>query len=221
MQALVVAPHPDDDVIGCGGSIIRLIRNGHTVTVVYMTSGEAGSLVHPNQELRRIREGEAREAAALLGFDDLVFLRKADGGLAVDADHVNALTGIIREKRPGILYFPHGGEACRDHRITHEICAEAVHRAGGPWFQACPGEPWSVERVLCYEVWTPLVKVSYMEDISDCMDLKCEALRRHRSQLAAIAYDDAVRGLNRYRGAMTGKGIHCECFELYTAGRIF
>jgi LmbE family N-acetylglucosaminyl deacetylase len=69
VQALVVAPHPDDDVIGCGGSIIRHIRRGHTVTVVYMTSGEAGSLVHPKEELRLIREAEAREAASLMGFD--------------------------------------------------------------------------------------------------------------------------------------------------------
>jgi LmbE family N-acetylglucosaminyl deacetylase len=221
MQALVVAPHPDDDIIGCGGSIIHLIRNGHTVTVVYMTSGEAGSLVYPKEELRRIREAEAREAASFMGFDDLIFLRNADGYLSADAENLTCLTRIIRAKQPGILYLPHAGEGCRDHRITHDICAEAVKRAQGPWFQECPGEPWSVENVLCYEVWTPLTEVSYVEEISDCIDLKLDALRFHHSQLASIHYDEAVRGLNRYRGVMTGRGVYCECFQILTTGKIF
>lgn len=221
MHALVVAPHPDDDIIGCGGSIIHLVRKGYRVTVVYMTSGEAGSLAHSKEELRQIRETEAREAAALIGFDDPVFLRNADGCLAADAATLTCLTSIIRAKRPGIIYFPHAGEGCRDHRVTHDLCAEAVKRARGPWFQECPGEPWSVESVLCYEVWTPLAEVSYVEEISDCVDLKLEALRCHRSQLALIPYDEAVRGLNRYRGAMTGKGVYCECFQVLAIGRIF
>jgi LmbE family N-acetylglucosaminyl deacetylase len=214
MQVLIVAPHPDDDVIGCGGSIIRHIRKGHTVTVVYMTSGEAGSLVRAKEELRRIREAETSEAASVMGFSDLIFLRNADGCLSADAENLTRLTRIIREKRPEMIYFPHAGEGCRDHRITHEICVEVVKRARGPWFQECPGEPWSVESVLCYEIWTPLAEVSYTEEISDCVDLKLEALRRHRSQLASIPYDEAVRGLNRYRGAMTRRGIYCECFQI-------
>lgn len=214
MQALIVAPHPDDDIIGCGGSIIRLIAKGYRVTAVYMTSGEAGSLVHPKEELRQIREAESREAAAVLGFDDLVFLRKADGALSAEGDSVTDLTRIIRSKRPGILFFPHAGEGCRDHRITHELCAEAVKRARGPWFQECPGEPWSVERILCYEIWTPLAEISCVEEITDCIEQKLAALRRHRSQLASIPYDEAVRGLNRYRGAMTGRGGYCECFQV-------
>jgi LmbE family N-acetylglucosaminyl deacetylase len=221
MQILVVAPHPDDDVIGCGGSIILHTRKGHTVTAIYMTSGEAGSLVHPKEALRSIREAEACEAASIMGFDDLVFLRNADGYLSADAENLTCLIRIIREKKPEIIYFPHAAEGCRDHRLTHEICAEAVKRARGPWFQECPGEPWSVETVLCYEVWTPISEVSYAEEISDCIDLKLNALRRHQTQLASIPYDEAVRGLNRYRGAMTGRGIYCECFQILAAARIF
>jgi LmbE family N-acetylglucosaminyl deacetylase len=220
LKVLVVAPHPDDDIIGCGGSIIRHIRTGHTVAAVYMTSGEAGSLVYSKEELRLIRETEARAAAALMGFDDLIFLRNADGCLSADPDNVTCLTRIIRAKRPEIIYFPHAGEGCRDHRITHEICTEALKRARGPWFQECPGEPWSVVGVLCYEVWTPLTEASYVEEISDCIELKLEALRLHISQLASIPYDEAVRGLNRYRGIMTGRGDYCECFQILNIGRI-
>jgi len=221
MRVLVVAPHPDDDVIGCGGSMIHHIRKGHSVTVVYMTSGEAGSLVHSKEELREIREAEARDAASVMGVSDLIFLRNADGSLAAKSESLTLLVRMIREKRPVLIYFPHADEGCRDHRITHEICREAVQRASGPWFQECPGKPWLVEGVLCYEVWTPFREASFIEDISDCMELKLEALRRHRSQLASIPYDDAVQGLNRYRGVMSGRGDYCECFKILSAARPF
>jgi LmbE family N-acetylglucosaminyl deacetylase len=220
MQVLVAAPHPDDDVIGCGGSLIHHVRKGHTVTAVYMTSGEAGSLAHPKEELGRIREAEARAAASVMGFDDLIFLGNKDGYLADGPENLTRIISLIRSKRPELFYFPHASEGCRDHRITHDICAEAIKRARGPWFQECPGEPWSIRTSLCYEIWTPLAEVSYVEEITDCIDLKLEAIARHRSQTAAIPYDEAVRGLNRYRGAMTRRGTYCECFQVLSADRI-
>ncbi len=221
MQVLVVAPHPDDDVIGCGGSLIRHVREGHAVTAVYMTSGEAGSLAHSKEELRRIREEETREASVVMGFDDLIFFGNEDGYLVESPENLIRMVRLIRRIRPEIIYFPHAGEGCRDHRVTHAICAEAVQRARGPWFQECSGEPWSIDTVLCYEIWTPLAEVSCAEEITAVIDLKLEALRRHRSQMAAIPYDEAVKGLNRYRGAMTGRGTYCECFQILSAARIF
>ena len=65
MNVLVAAPHPDDDVIGCGGSLIKLTRAGHRIIIVYLTSGEAGSIDHTKEELLLIREREARQAARI------------------------------------------------------------------------------------------------------------------------------------------------------------
>jgi LmbE family N-acetylglucosaminyl deacetylase len=69
---------------------------------------------------------------------------------------------------------------------------------------------------LCYEVWTPLQQFPYVEDITPFMELKLKALREHKSQIAAIRYDAGVQGFDRYRGAFTGKGEYCECFEPLT-----
>ncbi|OGY22990.1 MAG: hypothetical protein A2172_03595 [Candidatus Woykebacteria bacterium RBG_13_40_15] len=73
---------------------------------------------------------------------------------------------------------------------------------------------------MCYEVWTPLQEVSYVEDISKFLDLKIKALEQHKSQLQDINYDEAIKGLNRYRGIMTGKGRFCECFQVLKTNKI-
>jgi LmbE family N-acetylglucosaminyl deacetylase len=67
---------------------------------------------------------------------------------------------------------------------------------------------------LAYEVWTPLSEFNYVEDISEFIDKKIAALKEHKSQIQQIRYDEAMEGLARYRGAMTGKGKYCEVFNI-------
>jgi LmbE family N-acetylglucosaminyl deacetylase len=220
-RVLVVAPHPDDDVIGCGGSIVKHVEAGRRVTIAYLTSGEAGSLGHDKAALAALREAEAGAAAAALGVADLVFLRAPDGGLDRAPSLVDALVRLLRARRPEIVYLPHRGDGGSDHRAASAAVEEALARAAGPWFLELGAEPWSVATALGYEVWTPLQRVAYVEDVSAAIDRKLAALALHRSQVADVAYVDAVRALNRYRGAMTGRGAYCECFEVLRAERVW
>lgn len=67
--------------------------------------------------------------------------------------------------------------------------------------------------MYCYEVWTPLQSYSHVENISDVMPLKLQALSQHASQLEALDYCSAVEGLNRYRGILSRKkNTYAECF---------
>ncbi len=216
-KLMIFAPHPDDDIIGCGGTIAKNTAEGNTVSVVYISSGEAGSLNDSPGELAVIREEEARRAAALLGVNDLFFLRRQDGYIAFEQEAIEKLIRLIRAEKPDTIYLPHAQESVRDHQISHQLVIEACNRAAGPWFQHCGPEPWSVSTILAYEVWTPLQTINQTEDISDFMDVKIAALREHRSQIAGIAYDEGIQGLNRYRGAMTGRGQYCECFQIIKA----
>jgi N-acetylglucosamine malate deacetylase 1 len=213
-KVLVVAPHPDDDILGCGGSIAKHIKNGHTVSIVYMTSGDAGSLEYSKEDLVRIREQEATNAEHMLGVTNLHFLRNFDGWLSHDQKTVIQLIELIRQEQPDIVYVPHHADAHNDHVITHELVVEAITKAGWRCFQECKGDPWCVKTILCYEVWTPLQQVSYFEDISGFMELKLRALRQHTSQLTGYKYDDGVEGLNLYRGSMNRTGRHCEAFQI-------
>jgi LmbE family N-acetylglucosaminyl deacetylase len=106
----------------------------------------------------------------------------------------------------------------RDHHFTWQLVIEACTKAAGPWFQDCPTPPWSTSNILAYEVWTPLQQPSYIEDITSFMNDKLTALRCHQSQLEMIQYDEAVEGLNRYRGVMSGQGQYCEAFQVIKIG---
>lgn len=214
MEVLVFAPHPDDEILGCGGTLARHVETGDHVTVVYMTSGDAGSRHIPKKQLASIREKEALASCSLLGISDLVFLRNPDGYLVYNQSNLVELINLIRDRQPQLIYLPHQHDAHKDHRATHELALEARLRAAGPWFQECKGNPWQVEMMLAYEVWTPLQHYMQVVDITSHMEKKLAALSLHRSQLADISYDQAISGLNRYRGIMTGKGEYCECFQI-------
>lgn len=217
MNVLVFAPHPDDDIIGCGGSIARHIQKGNHVAIVYMTSGEAGNLEYLPEDLARIREVEAAEAARSLGVTALTFLRNPDGYLEYDKDNLSRIATLLRTKKPNLIYMPHCNDSVPDHQVTHRLVVEGCRRAAGPWFPEYGPQPWQVETLLGYEVWTPLASVGHSEDISDFIDAKLTALQMHRTQTKYIKYDEAIQGLNRYRGIMTGKGDYCECFQLIQA----
>ncbi len=216
-SVMVFAPHPDDDIIGCGGSIAHHVKQGSPVSIVYMTSGEAGSLEYNSADLTRLREEEATSAAASLGVTDLTFLRFPDGYLEYNKESLGCIVTLIRAKKPIVIYLPHSGDVIPDHQITNRLVREGCRRAAGPWFREYGTEPWQVKTILGYEIWTPLQAVGYCEDITSDMPAKLNSLRMHHSQIKGMAYDEAIKGLNRYRGIMTGKGDYCECFQLVQA----
>lgn len=213
-RVLVFAGHPDDEIIGCGGSLAKHVKLGNQVSACYMTSGEAGSLDYSKDELLPIREKEARNAAQVIGFQDLTYLRNPDGYLEYNKSNLKKLVELIREKQPNIVYVHHQSDGHQDHRTTFQLVNESLGRASTPTFQEYKGTPWSTDTVLAYEVWTPLPDFEYVEDISEFIDKKAAALRKHESQIKSIRYDEASEGLARYRGAITGKGKYCEVFKV-------
>jgi LmbE family N-acetylglucosaminyl deacetylase len=216
-RVLVFSAHPDDDIIGCGGSLAKHVKSGNQVTVCYLTSGESGSLDYAKQELAKLRENEAKEAGRVIGFKGQIFLRYPDGYLEYKKSVLKRLIELVRRERPNVVYVHDSSDGHQDHRITSQLIGESIGRAGGPWFQECKGKPWATATVLAYEVWTPLFEFNYVEDISDFMGKKLIALRKHASQIKNIRYDEAAESLSRYRGIMTGKGKYCEVFKIIRA----
>lgn len=156
----------------------------------------------------------------MLGVSEFLFWRQPDGFLQESAEITNQLVRLIRARQFSTVYLPHKQEANRDHAAAYHIGREACNRAAGPWFKDCGITPWTVDNILGYEVWTPLQEVSYVEDISGTMDIKMQALRQHQSQLSVYAYDEAIRGLNRYRGITSGQKAYGEAFVIYKAAEV-
>jgi LmbE family N-acetylglucosaminyl deacetylase len=129
-RALVFAPHPDDEVLGCGGTIARKVREGAHVRVVFMTDGAAShrGLIEP-EELVRMRRSEAHAAGAALGLTaaHLVFLDFPDHDLAsFRAQAVERVAALLREDAPQEIYVPHHGDRLPDHVDTFDVVNRAL-----------------------------------------------------------------------------------------------
>lgn len=201
---LVIAPHPDDEVIGCGGTLCLHARRGERVAAVFLTSGELGLKQLPREKAWATREAEARAAAKILGLTDLHFLRQPDWTLDQHrAAAARALRRVLRQEQPALVYLPHPEDGHPDHQAALPVLRAALKGTG-------LGTP----ELRAYEVWTPLARPEMVEDISAVMPTKLRALRAHASQLGGrFDYVRAVRSLNAFRGALVGKCRYAEAFQ--------
>jgi N-acetylglucosamine malate deacetylase 1 len=181
-RALVVAPHPDDEVIAVGGNLALHQHLGSEVLTLFITldaPATPGALV--------IRKGEAERAARLLGFDHR-FLAFPDGSVSL---HEPAVTRLIADAicsfRPEVIYCPFPGDHHRDHQSASACTGAAVAAT------RYKGEVW------CYELWSCLWP-NICVDISSVVDTKREAINCYASQVAYVNYVEGALGLNRYRG---------------------
>ena len=203
MNILVIAPHPDDETIGCGGTLCRHAAAGDRVAVVFLTSGELGLKHLPARRARKIREAEAHAAARLLGVTRLEFFRLPDWTVG---EHIRKaarlLRPILKAERPGMIYLPHPHDWHPDHQAALLLLRAALRGIRLPALE-----------LRAYEVWTPLGEFDHVEDISRVMFRKRRALRAHRSQLREFNYERAVCGLNQFRGALAAKCPYAEVFQ--------
>jgi N-acetylglucosamine malate deacetylase 1 len=203
VHVLVIAPHPDDEALGCGGAVCTHVRAGDRIAVAFLTSGELGLKHLEKSAAWKIREAEAAIAAKVLGVSAYDFLRQPDWTLgdAVPAA-TQALIPILEREQPGIIYTPHPDEWHPDHRAAVAILRAALAATKG-------GE---VE-LRGYEVWTPLVSYEVTLDITVVMPQKLKAIQAHQSQLVDFDYVQAVQGLNAYRGAIATRTAYAEVFR--------
>jgi LmbE family N-acetylglucosaminyl deacetylase len=209
-RVLVIAPHPDDESIGCGGAICLHVERGDRVRVVFLTSGERGIEGADAETARVVREAEAAEALAVLGVEQRDSLRLQDLGVADNlASGARRLAEILEAHPPDLIYLPHPEEVHPDHEAALPLIRSAVGQAfrDGPW-----------PELRAYEVWTPMARYDWPEDISRHMGRKLQAVRCYRSQLRAFRYDRAVRGLNQYRGCLAARCRFAEVFRYVAPG---
>jgi LmbE family N-acetylglucosaminyl deacetylase len=190
-RILVISPHPDDESIGCGGTVRKHVQEGDTVRAIFLTSGEKGGHGRGEKETACIREAEARSAATILGIESIEFYRLRDGALRVSPRAAERLRKMLVKWQPDCIYLPHADEMHSDHRAAVRL----LKRALGAISDYAP-------RILMYEIWTPLQQLDEIVDISPYVELKRAAIRAHESQCAVIDLDVAALGLNRYRGEM-------------------
>lgn len=216
MNILVIAPHPDDEVLGMGGTIARLADEGNDVSVVIATKG--WEPLFASRQIEQVRT-EARSANQLLGVKSLEFLDLPVAKLNTLAKYeINGtFEKLMAQKKPEKVFLPFPGDLQNDHKQVFDASMVALNPADTQGY---------LREILCYETvsethcaanicegaFEPRVWV----DISKYLPRKLEAMNEYQSQLQSSPYTrsiDAIESLAKWRGSVVGFKA-AECFAV-------
>lgn len=196
-STVVIAPHPDDESLGCGGAIALLRRFGLPISVLFISDGTKShptSQKYPPERLRDLRESEAREALARLGTDDATFLRLPDGAVPGDsgpkfAEAVHLCRAYLEDFKPQTILLPWRRDPHPDHKATSQIIQAALK--GYPSSSRLLEYPvWAWERAAPEDLPQPHEVSAFRLDIREAADVKCSAVAAHVSQVTHLIDDD-------------------------------
>jgi LmbE family N-acetylglucosaminyl deacetylase len=215
MRTIVIAPHPDDETLGVGGTLLRRKNEGSQVAWVVVTniSVEAG---WSSEEVQK-REEELQQIAEMYRFDEVYSLNFPSTQLdAIPlSEIIGALSDVFTSFAPEEVFLPHSSDIHSDHRVVFDAVAACTK-----WFR----HP-SVRRVLAYETLSetdvglnasPGFKPNVFVDITHFIDQKIEAANVYASELGKFPFPrspEAIRALASVRGATSGFQA-AEAFEL-------
>lgn len=214
-RTLVIAPHPDDEVLGCGGLLALLSGLGTPAVRAIVTQG-----MEPDYCARAIAEirAEAETAGAILGVAETHWLGLPAAGLdQVPHARLNAAIGeLVTKVAPDTLLLPFPGDIHRDHQLVFESAMVAAR----------PSRHSYPVRILCYETvsetnWnapglTPVFAPNVFVDIDSTLDRKLNAFRAYASQVRSFPQErsiEALTALARLRGATVHRNA-AEAFVL-------
>ena len=221
-KILVIAAHPDDEVLGCGGSIAKLSKQGAVIHIAFLADGvfsRVGDAKIKQNELMQ-RRLAAENACNILGAHSVSFGDFPDNQLDTIPliDVIRTVEEIIKKYNPDTIFTHHGGDLNIDHRLTHDAVLTACR----------PQSDNSVKTLLFYEVpssteWQSPNSVLFFTpnwfiDISDELNLKTQALNAYHDELRAWPHPRSIKGveyLARWRGAT----ICVEAAEAFVLGR--
>jgi LmbE family N-acetylglucosaminyl deacetylase len=188
-RILVIAPHCDDETLGCGGTLALLARNQCTIRVVVLTNSNGGEAVAGKDaaNITRTRRAESKAALGVLGVEDVVFLDEPDGALSLSPRFMAATAALVDEFQPDWLFVPSIHDYHRDHV------------AAGLALLSIWGQRRSSSRLFLYEIWSPLPATGIV-DITEVMTLKRQALGCYATALRYGSYLSSAEGLAIYRG---------------------
>lgn len=211
MKVLVFAPHNDDEVLGVGGTIAKMVKEGHEVYVCEITSGK-------NKDVVDMIKTEALKAHKILGVKETYFLDLP----VVELKHMavaeinGKLLEIVKKLEPEVAFIPHKGDMHRDHYEVAMAAMVALRPIESPWLKAVYSyetlseTEWNIpstDNLFIPNVWV---------DISGFIDKKIEAMKCYKSQLQQFPNPrslEAIEALSRYRGSTVCRG-NAEAFML-------
>jgi LmbE family N-acetylglucosaminyl deacetylase len=211
--ALVIAPHQDDETIGCGGTICRLLDDGYEVKVAHVFLGTSGVASVTPEKGAGIRHGEALEAAKIGGYEVLENLGFVDRDRKNDHLIQPRIIKLIRSVKPTIVFAPHTGETDLEHHLVSIAVKEAIWLSVADIFTELGRPLRAIPRGLYYEVWKSIDSPIVLSDISNYVQKKSEMLNAFESQMSQTSWVDGSVGHSAYRATTTLGAGNVEVFE--------
>src|SRR3990172_9185491 len=202
-RVLVLAPHPDDETLGCGGSIALYASSGVELHLAVISDG--GKISHEFEDkgvdVVETRKRECAEAARMLGIKQTYFLGFPDGDLKSFKHEIEIkLSEIIAGFRPDIVFSPSPLDYHSDHIAVSEIALRLLNKVSGM-------------KVAFYEVYET-IRFNVLVDITSVMDVKAKVISGYKYSLfhSPEIFSEAVKGLNRFRSFYTRQVKYYEAF---------
>jgi LmbE family N-acetylglucosaminyl deacetylase len=215
-RALVVAAHSDDEALGCGGTIARLVVRGWDVGVIFMTNGVGARSTSTEDSVKERDEAAAR---ALKAMGARLLQRFDFPDNAMDSvpllELARAVESVAATFPPQLILTHHAHDLNVDHRLVHQAVITA--------FRPLPGSP--VEAILCFEVpsstgWSstsgPIFNPACWVDVAESFASKIEALRCYDVEMRPPPHprsQQTIEALARFRGSQSGLEF-AEAFEV-------
>ncbi|MDP9042954.1 MAG: PIG-L family deacetylase [Bacteroidota bacterium] len=195
LKIVCVGGHPDDPESGCGGTLARFAAAGHSVTIIYLTRGEAGIPGKSHADAADIRSKESVEACKILRTKP-VFAGQIDGDTIMNNDWVLKIKSLLDTEKPDIVFTHWPVDSHKDHQVASLLTIQSWIRTASKFnlyfFEVCTGEQTMVFRPTDYV------------DISDTQEQKKKALYCHQSQDPPGIYQCGHAAMEEFRGRELG-----------------
>lgn len=221
-RVLAVVAHPDDEVLGCGGTLRKHADRGDEVYVCFLADGE-GSRQQSSGKLEALvtgREQSARKAAEILGVSEVFSHRFPDNRMdSIDLlQIVQAVEQHVSDLRPQVVYSHHAGDVNVDHRLAHQAVVTACRPQPGNqvqallFFETASSTEWQTSASLM-----PFVPNWYV-DISDTLPAKIEALSAYAEEMRPWPHVRSTEGL-KHLAHWRGCSVGVDAAEAFMLGR--
>ena len=221
MKILIIAAHPDDEVLGAGGTIARVVKEGHEVHIAIMSEGVTSR--DPQSEQVKLEQVDAlrrhsRQAAKILGAKDIYLHNLPDNRFDTVAllDIVKLIEDLVEHVSPDVVYTHHGGDLNVDHVILHRAVITATRPTQGQQvreiyaFEIPSSTEWSFQSIK------PHFHPNIFVNISNTLTIKIQALSCYKSEIRTFPHPrspEALQAIARRWGSVVGFEA-AEAFEL-------
>jgi len=226
MKILVIAAHPDDEVLGCGGTIARLVKEGQDVYIAILGEGITSRYKQGEQVNSAVEQLHAtsRNVAKMLGAKDFFSYRLPDNRFDTLPllDVVKIVEDLVARLTPQIIYTHHGGDLNVDHAVVNRAVLTATRPMQGNQvrdiyaFEIPSSTEWSFQR------FEPAFRPNFFLDISTTIETKLNALSQYDTEVRTFPHPRSPEAI-RSNAARWGSVVGCEAaeaFELIRAIRL-